>query len=81
MDSLIGIMKDLDSRFFTMFLFYTTWNYPSNLWFSDFFREDKRGEHWEETSQAFLLVSAQCSSFLPPCERQKTLDLLLFPGV
>ena len=39
-----------------------------------------KGEHWEETSQAFLLISAQCSSFLHPCERQKTLDLLLIPG-
>ena len=42
MNSLIATMKDFDIRFFTMFQFYTAWNYPSNLWFSDVFREYKR---------------------------------------
>ena len=52
MNSLIATMKDFDIRFFTMFRFYTARNYPSNLWFSDVFREYK-GEQWEETSQSF----------------------------
>ena len=51
-ESLIGIVKDFVSRFFTMFPFIPPLNYQSNLWFSDIFWEYKR-EHWEETSQDF----------------------------
>ena len=42
MDSSIGVMRDFVSCFFMMFQFYTPWNYPSNLWFFDVFREHNR---------------------------------------
>ena len=37
MASLIAIMEDFVSRFFTLFSFCTPWNYPSNFWFADVF--------------------------------------------
>ena len=79
MDSLIDIMKNFHSRFFTMFPFYTTWNYPSKLWFSDVFREYKRGTLGRNRS-SFLTHFRPVFHFCTPCERQKTLGLLLFPG-
>ena len=49
MDSLIGIMKDFISRFFTMYPFYTLWIIKVTYGFRMFSRSIKR-EHWEETS-------------------------------
>ena len=77
MDSLIGIMKDFVSRFFTIFPFYTLRNYASYLWFSDVFREYKR-KHLEETS--FLTQFSPVFLFCTPYERQKTFGLRLFLG-
>ena len=37
-------------------------------------------EFWHARETSFLTYFGKCSSFVPPCERQKTLDLLLFPG-
>ena len=51
-DSLIGIMKAFVSSLFTMLLYYTLWNYRSNLWFL-MFSGSIKGGHWEEISQAF----------------------------
>ena len=79
MDSLIGIMKDFVSLFFTMFSFCTPWDYPINLWFSDVFRECKRGRSRRNKS-SFLTHFSPVFLFSTPCERQKTLGLLLFPG-
>ena len=79
MDSLIGIMKDFVWCFFTMFQFYTPWNYPSNLWFSDVFREYKR-ETLGRNRSSFLTHFSPVFLFCIPCKRQKTLVLLLFPG-
>ena len=75
MDSLIRIMKDLLSRSFTMFLFYTPWNYPSKLRFSHVFREYKRGTLGKNKSR-FLTYFSPVSLFCTPWERQKTLGLV-----
>ena len=80
MNSLIGIMKDFVSSFSTMFQFYIPWNYPSNLWFSDVFREHKRGTVGRNKS-SFLTHFSPVFLFCTHCECQKTLGLLLFPEV
>ena len=65
MDSFIGIMKDFASRLFTMSPFYTAWSYPSNLWFSDVFREYKRGTLGRNKSR-FLTHSSSVFLFCNP---------------
>ena len=72
-------MKDFDSHIFAMFPFYTTWNYPRNLWFSDVFREYEKGTLGRNKS-SFLTHFSPLLLFCTPCEREKTLGLLLFPG-
>ena len=74
MDSLIGIMKDFVSRFFTMFQFYNSWNYPSNLWFCDVFREYKKGTLGRNKS-SFLTHFSPVFLFCTPYVRQKTLGI------
>ena len=61
------------------FSFCTPRNYPSNLWFPDVFREYKRGT-LRRNKSSFLTHFSPVLLFSTPCERQKTLGLLLFPG-
>ena len=79
MDSLIDIRKDFVSPFFEMFSFCTPWNYPSNPWFSDVFREYKRVTPRRNNSN-FLTHFSPVFLFCTLWECQKTLGLLLFPG-
>ena len=81
MDSLISIMKDFVARFFTMLSFCVPWNYPSNLWFPDVFREYERGTLTRNKS-SFLTHFSPVLLFSIPCERHKTFSgFLLSPGV
>ena len=79
MDSLISIMKDFVSRFFTMLSFCAPWNYPSNLWFPDVFREYERGT-LKRNKSSFLTHFRPVLLISIPCERHKTLGFLLFLG-
>ena len=82
MDSLIAILKDMKdfvSHFFTVFPFYTPWNYQSNLWFSDVFWDYKTGILGRNRS-SFETHFSPVFPFCTPCKRQKTSGLLLFPG-
>ena len=67
------------SHFFTMFSFYTPWNYRPNVWFSDIYREYKTETYWKK--QVTLFNSFQSSvHLLYSCKQQKALALLLFRG-
>ena len=79
MDSLIGIIKDFVSRFFTMFPFYTPLYHLLNLCSCDVFREYKTrtlGRH----RSIFLINFSLVFLFHTACKIKKTLGLLLFPG-
>ena len=76
MDSLTGIMKDFVSRFFTISHFVLPEIIQVTFGFL-MFSGSIKGEHWGKTSEAFQLVLAQCSSFLPPTNVR---NLLLFLG-
>ena len=79
MNSLIDTMQDFVSLFFTMSLFYTSWNYQSNLWLSDVFREYKTGTLARNRS-SFLTHFNLVFLFYAPLKRQKTLGLRFFQG-
>ena len=79
MDSLIGIIKLFVSPFFTMFSFFTSWNYPSHLWLFGIFRE-YRGVASRRNKSSFLTHFSQVFLFCTAWLRQKTLSLLLFQG-
>ena len=79
MDSLTGTIKYIVSRFFTMFPFHTPWNYQSNLWFSDIFREYKTGT-LRRNRLSLLTHFSPVFLFYTPCNRQKSLRFLAFPG-
>ena len=64
---------------FHMFPFYTLWNYPSNLWFSDVFREHKRGTLGRNKSR-FSTHFSPVFFFCTACKHQLTLGLLFFLG-
>ena len=80
MDFLIGIMKDFVSRFFTMFPFYTSWNYQNNFWFSDVTLKNEN-KMWAlgRNRSIFLTHFNPIFLFYTPCKRHKTLGFLLFP--
>ena len=78
MDSLTAIIKSFVSNFFTMFLFYTPWNYQNNFWFSDLFR-DYETKILGRNRLSFLTHFSPVFFFYTPCKRHKILGFIVSP--